>query len=46
MFSHGFNIRYSQILPPDFVDVSMVAPKSPKHRVREVFVDGVGTPDW
>ena len=27
MFSHGFNIRYSQILPPDFVDVSMVAPK-------------------
>ena len=44
MFSHGFNIRYSQILPPDFVDVSMVAPKSPGHRVREVFVDGVGTP--
>lgn len=44
MFSHGFNIRYSQILPPDFVDVSMVAPKSPGHRVREVFIDGVGTP--
>ncbi len=44
MFSHGFNIRYGQIIPPDFVDVSMVAPKSPGHRVREVFVEGVGTP--
>ncbi len=44
MFSHGFNIRYSQILPPEFVDVSMVAPKAPGHRVREVFIDGVGTP--
>ena len=44
MFGHGFNIRYSQIMPPAFVDVSMVAPKSPGHRVREVFVDGVGTP--
>ncbi|MCP5097526.1 MAG: ketol-acid reductoisomerase [Chloroflexi bacterium] len=44
MFSHGFNIRYGQIVPPTNVDVSMVAPKSPGHRVREVFVDGVGTP--
>jgi len=44
MFGHGFNIRYSQIMPPDFVDVSMIAPKSPGHRVRELFVDGVGTP--
>ena len=44
MFGHGFNIRYSQILPPDFVDVSMIAPKSPGHRVRELYVDGVGTP--
>lgn len=44
MFGHGFNIRYSQILPPDFVDVSMVAPKAPGHRVRELFVEGVGTP--
>jgi ketol-acid reductoisomerase len=44
MFGHGFNIRYSQILPPDNVDVTMVAPKSPGHRVREVYVDGVGTP--
>lgn len=44
MFGHGFNIRYSQIIPPDFVDVSMVAPKAPGHRVRELFIDGVGTP--
>jgi ketol-acid reductoisomerase len=44
MFSHGFNIRYGQITPPDFVDVSMVAPKAPGHRLRELFVEGVGTP--
>ena len=44
MFAHGFNIRYGEITPPDFIDVSMVAPKSPGHRVRELFVDGEGTP--
>jgi len=44
MFGHGFNIRYGQIMPPDFVDVSMVAPKAPGHRMRELFVEGVGTP--
>ena len=44
MFGHGFNIRYGQIVPPADVDVSMVAPKSPGHRVREVFKDGGGTP--
>lgn len=44
MFGHGFNIRYSQIVPPANVDVTMVAPKAPGHRVREVFVEGVGTP--
>ena len=44
MFAHGFNIRYGQIQPPAFVDVSMVAPKSPGHRVRELFIDGGGTP--
>ncbi len=44
MFGHGFNIRYGQIVPPDFVDVSMVAPKAPGHRMRELFVEGVGTP--
>ncbi len=44
MFSHGFNIRFGQIVPPDFLDVSMVAPKAPGHRLRELFVEGVGTP--
>jgi ketol-acid reductoisomerase len=44
MFAHGFNIRFNQIQPPDFVDVSMVAPKAPGHRVREVFQEGGGTP--
>ncbi len=44
MFAHGFNIRFEQIKPPDFVDVSMVAPKAPGHRVRELYVEGAGTP--
>ncbi|MBN2305297.1 MAG: ketol-acid reductoisomerase [Anaerolineae bacterium] len=44
MFAHGFNIRFGQIAPPDFVDVSMVAPKAPGHRVRELYVEGAGTP--
>ncbi|HVS66456.1 MAG TPA: ketol-acid reductoisomerase [Thermoanaerobaculia bacterium] len=44
MFAHGFNVRYGQIAPPDNVDVSLVAPKAPGHRVREVFLEGAGTP--
>jgi ketol-acid reductoisomerase len=44
MFAHGFNIRFGGIVPSDEVDVAMVAPKSPGHRVREVFVEGGGTP--
>jgi ketol-acid reductoisomerase len=44
MFAHGFNIRFNQIQPPDFVDVSMVAPKAPGHRVRELYLEGAGTP--
>ena len=44
MFAHGFNIRYGTIACPAGVDVSMVAPKAPGHRVREVFVEGGGTP--
>ncbi len=44
MFAHGFNIRYETIKPPEEVDVSMVAPKSPGHRVRELYVEGGGTP--
>jgi len=44
MFSHGFNIRYGRIVPPKDVDVSMIAPKAPGHRVREVYKDGGGVP--
>jgi len=44
MFAHGFNVRFCQIIPPPNVDVSMVAPKSPGHRVREVFLQGGGVP--
>lgn len=44
MFAHGFNIRFEQIKPPADVDVSMVAPKAPGHRVREVFTEGGGVP--
>lgn len=44
MFAHGFNIRFGTITPPADVDVSMVAPKAPGHRVREVFTEGGGTP--
>ena len=44
MFAHGFNIHFGQIVPPKDVDVSMIAPKAPGNRVRELFVDGVGVP--
>jgi ketol-acid reductoisomerase len=44
MFAHGFNIRYETIQPPEDVDVSMVAPKAPGHRVRELYLEGEGTP--
>ena len=44
MFAHGFNIRFSQIIPPKDVDVSMIAPKAPGHRLRELYQEGAGTP--
>jgi ketol-acid reductoisomerase len=44
MFAHGFNIHFGFIKPPANVDVSMIAPKAPGHRVREVFVEGSGVP--
>ena len=44
MFAHGFAIRFNWIVPPADVDVTMVAPKAPGHRVREVFIEGAGTP--
>ncbi|MDD7182671.1 ketol-acid reductoisomerase [Peptostreptococcus porci] len=44
VFAHGFNIHFGQIVPPDFVDVVMVAPKGPGHLVRSVFESGSGVP--
>ena len=44
MFAHGFNIHFGQIEPPPGVDVSMVAPKAPGHRVRELYQEGIGVP--
>ncbi len=43
-FAHGFNIHYKQIVPPETVDVIMIAPKSPGHMVRRTYQNGVGTP--
>jgi ketol-acid reductoisomerase len=44
MFAHGFNIRFGTITPSKDVDVTMIAPKGPGHRVRETFQDGQGVP--
>jgi ketol-acid reductoisomerase len=44
MFAHGFAIHYGTIVPPADVDVVMVAPKAPGHRVREIFPEGKGVP--
>jgi ketol-acid reductoisomerase len=44
MFAHGFNIRFECIVPPAGVDVAMIAPKAPGHRLRELFTEGAGTP--
>jgi ketol-acid reductoisomerase len=44
MLAHGFSIRFGTIVPSPDVDVTMIAPKSPGHRVRELYVEGGGTP--
>jgi len=44
MFCHGFNIHYGTIKPPKEVDVTMIAPKAPGHRMRRVFEMGLGVP--
>ena len=44
MFAHGFNIRFGTIEVPAHIDVSMIAPKSPGHRVRETYEGGAGVP--
>lgn len=43
-FCHGFNIRFGQIVPPDGVDVMMIAPKGPGHTVRSCYQEGSGVP--
>ncbi len=44
VFSHGFNIRYRQIIPPKNIDVFMVAPKGPGSLVRTMYIKGGGVP--
>jgi ketol-acid reductoisomerase len=44
MFCHGFNIHYQTIKPPKGIDVTMIAPKAPGHRMRRVFEMGLGVP--
>jgi ketol-acid reductoisomerase len=44
MFAHGFNIHYSQIIPPPDIDVSMIAPKCPGHMLRRLYTEGSGPP--
>ncbi len=44
LFAHGFNIHFKFVVPPTTVDVIMIAPKSPGHRMRELFAEGVGVP--
>jgi ketol-acid reductoisomerase len=44
VWAHGFNIHFKQVVPPEAVDVWMVAPKAPGHRMRELFVEGKGVP--
>jgi ketol-acid reductoisomerase len=44
LFAHGFNIHFGQIIPPEDVDVLMVAPKGPGHLVRRVYREGGGVP--
>jgi ketol-acid reductoisomerase len=44
LFAHGFNIHYKTIVPAKNIDVGLAAPKAPGHRVREVFIEGGGTP--
>lgn len=43
-FAHGFNVHFSQIVPPSTVDVFLVAPKGPGHLVRRTYEEGAGVP--
>ncbi len=43
-FAHGFNVHFTQVVPPANVDVFLVAPKGPGHLVRRTFEEGAGVP--
>lgn len=43
-FAHGFNIHFSQIVPAEYLDVIMIAPKGPGHTVRSQYLEGKGVP--
>ncbi|MCZ2856571.1 MAG: ketol-acid reductoisomerase [Candidatus Bathyarchaeota archaeon] len=43
-FAHGFNIHFKQIVPPPYVDVIMIAPKSPGFKVRDMYLNSFGVP--
>jgi ketol-acid reductoisomerase len=44
MVAHGFSIHYGQVIPPPDIDVTMIAPKAPGHRMRELYTEGMGVP--
>jgi ketol-acid reductoisomerase len=44
MFAHGFSIHFGTVVPPEGVDVTMIAPKGPGHLVRRTYEQGIGTP--
>ncbi|MDR0519717.1 MAG: ketol-acid reductoisomerase [Clostridiales Family XIII bacterium] len=44
MFAHGYNIHFKQIIPPDDIDIIMIAPKGPGHTVRSEYKEGKGVP--
>ena len=44
MMAHGFSIHFGQVIPPPDIDVTMIAPKAPGHRMRELYTEGVGVP--
>jgi ketol-acid reductoisomerase len=44
VFAHGFNIHYSQVVPPAHIDVTMIAPKCPGHMLRQTYTEGSGPP--
>ncbi|MFC1908416.1 ketol-acid reductoisomerase [Chloroflexota bacterium] len=44
MYAHGFTIHYGQVVPPSDVDLAMIAPKSPGHMLRSLYLENAGPP--